>query len=93
MNIDELNQLRQVACETAVVGSDSGEIPNVIGSAGLTFPEDDVNALHKQLMKLIQSENLRDDLGKAGRQRVLDTYTQAQIAAQTVAVYRDIVKN
>ena len=82
-----------MACERAVVGSDSGEIPNVIGDAGLTFPEDDVAALHAHLTRLIQSETLRDDLGKAGRQRVLDTYTQAQIAAQTVAVYRDVVKN
>ena len=82
-----------MACETAVVGAQSGEIPNVIGEAGLTFPENDVDALHEQLKRLIQSETLRDDLGKAGRQRVLDTYTQAQIAAQTVAVYRDIVKN
>lgn len=82
-----------MACETAVVGSNSGEIPNVIGDAGLTFPEDDVDALHELLKQLIQSETLRDDLGKAGRQRVLDKYTQAQIAAQTVAVYRDIVKN
>ncbi len=82
-----------MACETAVVGAQSGEIPNVIGDAGLTFPEDDVAALHAHLTRLIQSETLRDDLGKAGRQRVLDTYTQAQIAAQTVAVYRDIVKN
>ena len=81
-----------MACETAVIGAQSGEIPNVIGEAGLSFPEDDVAALHEQLRKLIQSENLRDDLGKAGRQRVLDRYTQAQIAAQTVAVYRDIVK-
>jgi len=82
-----------MACETAVVGAQSGEIPNVIGDAGLTFPENDVDALHEQLKRLIQSETLRDDLGKAGRQRVLDTYTQSQIAAQTVAVYRDIVKN
>ena len=85
--------IEAMACETAVVGSDSGEIPNVIGEAGLTFPEDDVAALHEQLRRLLQTETLRDDLGKAGRQRVLANYTQAQIAAQTVAVYRDIVNN
>jgi glycosyltransferase involved in cell wall biosynthesis len=33
-----------MACEVAVVGSDSGEIPHVIGEAGLIFPEDDVAA-------------------------------------------------
>jgi glycosyltransferase involved in cell wall biosynthesis len=82
-----------MACETAVVGSQSGEIPHVIGDAGLTFPEDDAAALHGRLLALIQSGALRDDLGQAGRQRVLNRYTQAQIAAQTVAVYRDMVGN
>jgi glycosyltransferase involved in cell wall biosynthesis len=82
-----------MACETAVVGSQCGEIPHVIGDAGLTFPEDDADGLHGRLLALIQSETLRDDLGKAGRRRVLNQYTQAQIAAQTVAVYRDMVGN
>ncbi len=82
-----------MACETAVVGAQSGEIANVIGEAGLTFPEGDAAALHEQLRRLIQSETLRDELGRAGRQRVLNNYTQAQIAAQTVAIYRDIMAN
>jgi glycosyltransferase involved in cell wall biosynthesis len=83
--------IEAMSCEVAVVGAQSGEIPNVIGPAGLTFPEGDVDALTNQLLRLMQSENLRDELGYSGRQRVLERYTQAQIAAQTVAVYRDMV--
>jgi glycosyltransferase involved in cell wall biosynthesis len=83
--------IEAMACETAVVGSNSGEIPHVIGDAGLIFPEDDVAALRKCLEQLQQNPALRVKLGQAGRQRVLDRYTQAQIAAQTVAVYREIV--
>ncbi len=80
-----------MACETAVVGANSGEIPQVIGDAGLIFPEDDVAALHAHLLRLMQSETMRDELGKNGRQRVLAHYTQAQIADQTVTVYRDML--
>ncbi|MCA9930881.1 MAG: glycosyltransferase family 4 protein, partial [Anaerolineales bacterium] len=76
--------IEAMACEVAVVGADSGEIPYVIGSAGLTFPEDDANALHTHLRHLLQSETLRDKLGQAGRQHVLAHYTQRQIAEQTV---------
>lgn len=83
--------IEAMACETAVIGSSSGEIPNVIGQAGLIFPEDDVAALHKQLLQLMQSESLRDELGRKGRQRVLAHYTQAQIAAQTVNVYHEML--
>lgn len=80
--------IEAMACEVAVVGSDSGEIPNVIGEAGLIFPENDVEALHGHLKLLMQNETLRQALGRAGRRRVLENYTQEEIAARTVAVYR-----
>ncbi|MFQ5399695.1 MAG: glycosyltransferase [Anaerolineae bacterium] len=80
-----------MACEVVVVGACSGEIPNVIGTTGLIFPEDDIEALYADLQRLMQSAELRAELGKKGRQRVLERYTQAQIAAQTVVVYRDMM--
>ena len=80
-----------MACEVAVVGADSGEIPHVIGDAGLIFPENDADALHAQLKRLLQSPALRDELGRRGRERVLQQYTQEQIAAQTVTVYREMM--
>ena len=80
-----------MACGVAVIGSQSGEIPNVIGPAGLTFPEDDVDGLYKHLLHLMQSDTLRDELSQNGRKRVLEQYTQTQIASQTVAVYRKMI--
>ena len=80
-----------MACEVVVVGSDSGEIPNVIGSAGLVFPEDDVEALYGCLLSLLQDEEKRSDLSQAGRNRVLAHYTQEQVAANTVNVYRKMM--
>jgi glycosyltransferase involved in cell wall biosynthesis len=81
-----------MACEVPVIGSDSGEIPNVIGSAGLLFPEGDVGTLHSHLLELMRSVDLRRDLGRQGRQRVLSLYTHSQIAAQTVAIYREMIQ-
>ncbi|HIP70821.1 MAG TPA: glycosyltransferase family 4 protein [Anaerolineae bacterium] len=80
-----------MACGVPVIGSDSGEIPNVIGDAGLTFAENSADELHTCLLHLLQSPALHDELSRKGRQRVLSHYTQAQIAAQTVAVYREMV--
>lgn len=85
--------IEAMACEVAVVGSDSGEIPHVIGPAGLVFPEGDAAALRTQLTRFWHEPTLRAELGQRGRARVLAQYTQAQIAAQTVAVYRDIMLN
>lgn len=80
-----------MSCGVAVVGSDSGEIPNVIGDAGLTFPEGDVAALTMQLGRLLNDPALLRQLAEAGRQRVLDTYTQRQVAARTVELYRRVL--
>jgi glycosyltransferase involved in cell wall biosynthesis len=80
-----------MACGVAVVGSDSGEIPHVIGGAGLVFPEDDAGALAGHLRRLMTSPSLRAELGRNGRQRVLEKFTQAQVAAKTVAVYRELM--
>jgi glycosyltransferase involved in cell wall biosynthesis len=85
--------IEAMACERAVVGSDSGEIPHVIGDAGLIFPEGNVAALRERLARLIGDPDLRLRLGQAGRARVLANYTQAQIAAQTTAVYREMMSD
>ncbi|MDT8305937.1 MAG: glycosyltransferase family 4 protein [Anaerolineae bacterium] len=81
-----------MATGVAVAGADSGEIANVIGDAGLIFPEGDAAALSACLQRLLQEPGLREALGNAGRQRVLQRFTQAQIAAATVAVYRSLVE-
>ncbi len=75
-----------------VIGSDSGAIPDVIGEGGLIVPEGDSTALHAQLATLMQNPDRRRELGQRGRQRVLERFTQAQIAAQTVAVYQALLE-
>lgn len=81
-----------MASGVAVIGADSGEIPSVVGSAGLIFPEGDADALRSQLLRLMQEEGVGDALGRAGRERVLAHYTQAQIAAATVEFYREMME-
>lgn len=71
-----------------VVGSDSGEIPRVIGDAGLVAPEGDAIALRQALASLLADPAQRDDLARRGRARARSTYTQRHIAEQTVAAYR-----
>jgi glycosyltransferase involved in cell wall biosynthesis len=83
--------IEAMACGVVVVGSDCGEIPNVIGDAGLIFPEWNDQALRERLEQLMRDPDLWADLARRGRERVLTHFTQAQIAAQTVAVYREMV--
>jgi glycosyltransferase involved in cell wall biosynthesis len=82
--------IEAMACQTPVIGSNSGEIPNVIGDAGMVFPEGDASALAACLERLRADPALREKLGAQGRARVLDSYTQARIAAQTAEVYHQL---
>ena len=81
-----------MACGVPVIGSTCGEIPNVIGDAGLIFPEGDVAALREHLRSLQIQPALRAELARRGRQRVLDHFTQAQIARQTYDVYQQLLQ-
>jgi glycosyltransferase involved in cell wall biosynthesis len=83
--------MEAMACELPVVGSDSGEIPHLIGDAGLVFPEGDVAALTECLRRLLDDTDLRRQFAVRGLARVRERYTQARIAAQTAAAYREIL--
>ncbi len=80
-----------MACGVPVVGSDSGAIPEVIADAGLIFPEGNITALRDCLLQLQQNPTLRAELSRKGRERVLAHYTHEQIAAQTVAIYKQLI--
>lgn len=81
-----------MACETPVIGSDSGAIPSVIGDAGLIFPEGNAQELAARVRQLLDDPQLYATLATRGRQRVLENYTQGQIARQTFEVYQEILK-
>jgi glycosyltransferase involved in cell wall biosynthesis len=80
--------IEAMSCGVPVVGSNSGEIPNVIGDAGVVVPEGDVEALRDALGCLARQLEERDALARAGRARVLDHFTQEQVARKLAGVYR-----
>jgi glycosyltransferase involved in cell wall biosynthesis len=83
--------IEAMSCGVPVIGSSSGEIPNVIGDAGLIYPEGDVQALAATIQRLAEQPTLYADLARRGRARVLERYTQAALARQYYEVYREMV--
>jgi len=82
--------IEAMASAVCVIGSNSGEIPNVIDEAGVIVPEGDVAALQQQIQQLLDDPTRRYTLGAAGRTRVLQHYTMAAVATETVALYQQL---
>ena len=80
-----------MSCEVPVIGSDSGEIPNVLGDCGLIYKEGDIDELYSKIKLLINNSDLRMELAKKGRRRVLDNFTQEIVARETYKVYKEIM--
>jgi glycosyltransferase involved in cell wall biosynthesis len=70
-----------MACGVAVIGSDSGAIPEVVGQGGLIFPEGDVEALAQTILRMSEDEELRRSCGEQGRQHYKNHYTCEAYAA------------
>jgi len=83
--------IEAMACKVPVVGSDSGAIPEVIGDAGLIFPEGNAAALANCLCRLLESPALRRDLAERGYARATSLYSQEHIAEQTTDFYRQMM--
>ena len=77
-----------MACGVATVGSNSGEIPTVLGDAGFIFPEGDPQSLAAHLHTLISNPDLRAHLAQQGRRRALNLFSTERVAEQHYAVYR-----
>jgi len=85
--------LEAMACGTAVVGSRTGGIPEVVadGETGLLVPPDEPEPLAEALNALIRDPDRAAAMGQAGRKRAVAEFGWATIAAQTAALYAELV--
>jgi len=85
--------LEAMACGTAVAGSRTGGIPEVVadGETGLLVPPDDPPALAEALNALLRDPGRAEAMGQAGRKRVVAEFGWPAIAAQTAELYAELV--
>ena len=79
------------ACETPVIGSDSGAIPDVVGDGGLIFPEGDFQALAEAIRALHSAPEEARKRGRAGRRQAEDCYTWERVAERMWKIYSEIL--
>lgn len=79
---------------TPVVATDGGALPEVTGVDGettLRCPAGDADALAVAIARGLDSKELRDKIGEAGRQRVIERWTWSRCAELTVDQYREVL--
>jgi glycosyltransferase involved in cell wall biosynthesis len=83
-----------MACETPLVVSRAGAIPEVVGPDGecadLVTPGD-VGELVHSLRDLLDDPERRSRMGAAGRQRVLERFSWHAVAVATAAAYERVI--
>lgn len=82
-----------MACAIPVISTTGGALPEVVGSAGILVPPADAGALARALDDLLDDGNRMDDLGQAGYQRVRCHFSWEQVARQTAAVYKEVIRD
>lgn len=85
--------IEAAACGLAIVTTDVPGCREAVQHEynGLLVPARNSVALGVAIGRLIADTDLRQRLGKAGRQRALDEFDERHIIAATMAVYRSIV--
>jgi starch synthase len=99
--------LEAMACETAVVATRTGGIPEVVedGETGLLVPFDPrddgsrapVDAaqfatdIAERVNELVRNPDRAAEMGRAGRRRAIDRFSWRAIAEQTVELYRALL--
>lgn len=101
-----LVNVEAMACETAVVASRTGGIPEIVVDAETGYlvpmgttdpltgepddPETFARELADRINRLLDDPGLASRMGRAGRQRSIDNFSWTAAAEKTVAVYRQV---
>jgi len=77
-----------MACGVAVVSTNGGALPEVVGDAGVQVPVEDSDAIVAAVASLLLNPQQRAQLADAGRARILEHFCWRRAASQMTDYYR-----
>ncbi len=81
-----------MACGTALISTDGGALPEVVGDAAMQVPVRDSAAIAEALETLLASPNMREQLAAAGRQRIEELFCWRRAAQQMTNYYWQVLQ-
>ena len=81
------------SCEKPVVVSNVGGLPEVVinGETGFVVERENTRTAADAIAKLLENENLRKEMGKAGRQNVIKNFNWRDNINQMISIYKQFV--
>jgi len=76
-----------------VISTTGGALPEVAGDAAMMVPPENPEALGKAICELLDNPDKAKELGEAGYRRVQEQFTWKNAAEQTVAAYREAIRD
>jgi glycosyltransferase involved in cell wall biosynthesis len=89
-----LPAIEAMSCGIPLVATTGGALPEVVGTdneTALLVPPGDSDALAAKIALALDDKALRDRIGAAGRQRVIDNWSWRHTALRTVEQYRALL--
>lgn len=85
--------LQQLSAQRAVIGSDAGDVNQVIlnEETGLLYEPGDLRALEDGVTRLLDDVDLRQKLGKSGREFVIANHSKEIMLDQTETIYAKVL--
>ena len=79
--------IESMACAKPVVSTLCGSIPEVVGDTGLLAQPADHLSLYQALKRLVLNEDLREELGMRGRERVEANFSLSVVSQKIRQIY------
>ncbi len=86
-----LPALEAMACGTPVLCSNTSSLPEVVGTAGVLVEPCDVQAIAREIVRILTNRDLRAALGERGCSRAR-LFSQERFIQETLEVYQDAVR-
>jgi N-acetyl-alpha-D-glucosaminyl L-malate synthase BshA len=86
--------LEAMACQVPVIATRVGGIPEVVrdGIDGYLYDVGDINAMADGCFSILSNRNLREDLGKAARERAMREFCASKVVLQYEDLYRQTIE-
>jgi glycosyltransferase involved in cell wall biosynthesis len=82
--------IEAMACGVPVLASHSGEIPHVLGDAGILLPEDDAAGWAATLTRVLADAGLRRDLADRGLRRARTEFAWTVVARRHLEFFDEL---